>query len=81
MAVLITVTKGIKVIQVVAANAASQVEVTAGTLEELDEVQSFQWTKMSVERRREVLFQQLDLSVLEGLSEENQVAAHVLLAE
>ena len=30
---------------------------------------------------REVLFQELDLSGLEGLSEENQVAAHTLLAE
>ena len=44
-------------------------------------MQGIQQTKMSVERRREVLFQQLDLSGLEGWSEGNQVAAHALLAE
>ena len=36
---------------------------------------------MSVEQRRHVLFQQLDLSGLEGWSEGNQVTAHALLAE
>ena len=36
---------------------------------------------MSVEQRREVLFQQLDLSGLEGWSDENQAATHALLAE
>ena len=36
---------------------------------------------MSVEWRREVLFQQLDLSGLEGQSKGYQAAAHVLLAE
>ena len=59
MAILITTTKGIKVAQVVAANAVSPVEVVPGTLEELDEVQGIQQTKMLVERR-EVLLQQLD---------------------
>ena len=56
-------------------------EVATGTLEELDEVQCIQQTKMLVERRREVLLQQLDLSGLEGLSKANQAAAHALLAE
>ena len=50
-------------------NAVPQVEVAPRTLEELDEVQGIQQTKMLVERRREVLFQQLDLSGLEGWSE------------
>ena len=36
---------------------------------------------MSFEKRREVLFEQLDLSGLEGWLEENQVAACSLLAE
>ena len=56
-------------------------EVAPRTLEELDEVQGIQWTKMLVERRREVLFQQLDLSGLEGWSKENQAATCALLAE
>ena len=36
---------------------------------------------MSVEQRKEALFQQLDLSGLEGWSGKDQVAAHALLAE
>ena len=36
---------------------------------------------MSVEQRKEVLCQQLELSGLEGWSEKNQAAARVLLAE
>ena len=36
---------------------------------------------MLVEWRREVLFQQLDLSGLEGWFYENEVAIHALLAE
>ena len=36
---------------------------------------------MLVERRREILFQQLDLSGLDGWCGGNQVAAHTLLAE
>ena len=52
-----------------------------GTLEELDKVQCVQQTKMSVEKRSEALFQQLDLSGLEGWSQGNQVATHTLLAE
>ena len=81
MAIPITITKSLKVSQVVAANAVPLVEVVPRTLEKLDEVQGIQQTKMLVERRREVLFQQLDLPCLEGWSEENQVAAHALLAE
>ena len=81
MAIPIAITEGVKVTQVVAANAVPQVEVEPGTLEELDEVQGIQQTKMSVERRRVVLFQQLDLSGLEGWFKGNQAAAHALLAE
>ena len=81
MAIPIIIAKGVKVTQVVAANAVPPVEVVPGALEELDEVQGIQQTKMSVERRREVLFQQLDLSGLKGWLEENQAAACTLLAE
>ena len=81
MAVPITITKGIKVAQVVAANVVTPVELAPRTLEELDEVQGIQWTKMLVERRKEVLLQQLDLSGLEGWSEANQATTHTLLAE
>ena len=80
MTVLITITKGVKVIQVVAMNSVPPVEVVPSTLEELDEVQGIQWTKMLVERRREVFFQQLNLSGLEG-SERTQAVACALLAE
>ena len=49
----ITIAKGVKVTQVVTANAVLKVEVATRTLEKLDEVQGIQQTKMSVERRRE----------------------------
>ena len=81
MAILITFTKRIKVTQVVAANAVPPVELTPGILGELDEMQGIQWTKMSVERRKEVLLQQLYLSGLEGWFNTNQVTACLLLAE
>ena len=81
MAILITIAKGIKVTQVVAVNAVPHVEVVPKTLEMLDEVQGIQWTEMSVEWRREVLFQQLELSGLEGWSEGYQVGTDTLLAE
>ena len=71
MATLITIAKGIKVAQVLAANLVPQVEVAPGTLEKLDEMQGMQQTRMSVEWRREVLFQQLNLSSQEGWSDEN----------
>ena len=80
-AIPITTNKGIKVTQGVAVNAVPQMEVAAGTLKKLDEMQVIQWTRMLVEWRREVLFQQLDLSGLEGWSDENQAAACALLAE
>ena len=81
MATPITIAKGIKVAQVVATNAMPQVELAPRTLEKLDEMQGIQQTSMSVEWRRNVLFQQLDLSGLEGWSNENQAATHSLFAE
>ena len=71
----ITITKGIKVIQVVAANAVLPVEVTHGTLKKLDEIQGIQWTRMMVEQRKELFFQQLDLSGLHMWLDGNQVDA------
>ena len=58
-----------------------QVEVGPRTLEKLEEVQGIQQTKMLVERRREVLFQQVDLPGLEGWCEEKQVSSHTLLVD
>ena len=55
--------------------------LTPITLEEPDEIQGIQQTKMLVERRKEVILQQLDLSGLEGWSEANQATACALLAE
>ena len=80
-AILITIVKGAKVTQVVAANAVTQMEVAPGTLEKLDGMQGIQQTRILIEWRREVLFQQLDLSGLEGWSNEDEVATHALLAE
>ena len=45
----ITLAKGIKVAQVVTANAVPSVEVAPGTLEQLDEIQGIQQTRMLVE--------------------------------
>ena len=70
-ATLITITKGVKITQVIAANAIPQVGVTSGMLEKLDKMQGIQRVKMSVEQRKEALFQQLDLSGLEGWSTQN----------
>ena len=81
MATPITITKGIKATQVMVANMVPPVELASRTLEELDEVQGIQWTRISVERRKEVLLQQLDLSGLDGWTEANQVATHALLAD
>ena len=80
-ATLITITKGIKVTQLVAANVMPQVKVVLGTLEKLDEIQGIQQTRMSVEWRKEMIFQQLESSGLEGWSDKNQAAAPALLAE
>ena len=65
MAALITISKGIKIAPVVAANRVPPVEVMPGMLEKLDEMQGMQWTQMTTERRKEMLLQQLDLSGLE----------------
>ena len=78
---LITITKGVKITQVVAANAIPQVGIVPGMLEKLDEMQGVQRVKMSVEQRKEALSQQLDLSDLEGWSSRNWAARHTLLAE
>ena len=75
IAILITIAKGIKIPQVVATNAVPSVELAPGTLGVLDTVQGIQQTKMLVERRKEVLLQQLDLSGLVGWSKAKQVTA------
>ena len=80
-ATLITIAKGVKVTQVVALNVVLQVEVAPGTLKKLDEIQGIYQTRMSVEWRKEMLFQQLELSGLEGWSDKNQAATWALLAE
>ena len=49
MATPITIAKGIKVTQVVAANVAPLVKIAPDTLEKLDEIQGIQQTKMMVE--------------------------------
>ena len=46
---LITIAKGVKINQVVAANAIPQVGVTSGMFEKLIKMQGIQWVKMSVE--------------------------------
>ena len=61
----ITIAKGVKITQVVAANVVPPVKVTPNTLETLDEMQSIQWTKMMVGQRKILLFQQVDLSSLD----------------
>ena len=50
-------------------------------LEKLDEMQGVQRAKRSIEQRKELLFQQLDLSGLEGWSSKNWAASCTLLAE
>ena len=65
----------------VAVNRVPPIEVTPGTLEKLDEMQGIQHAGMSVEHRKEMLLQQLDLSGLEGWSNGNQAAAHNILAK
>ena len=81
MTILITIAKGIKVTQLVAMNVVPPVRLTLRTLERLDKIQGSQHMRMSVEWRKETLFQQLDLSGLEGWSEGHQAAAQTLLAE
>ena len=78
---LITITKGIKVTWVVAANVVPHVEVVPGTLEKPDEIQGVQRVKMLTGQGKGALFQQLDFSGLEGWSAENWAAACTLLVE
>ena len=80
-AISITIAKGIKVTQVVAANVVPPVKLALNTLEKLDEIQGIQWMKITVGQRKKLLFQQLDLSGLDMWSDRNQVAAQALLAE
>ena len=65
MATPIPIAKGIKVAHVVVANAVPPLEIAPGTLEKLDEIQGIQQTRKMVEQRKELLFQQLDLSGLD----------------
>ena len=51
-AALISITKGAKITQVIAANAIPQVGVAPGTLGKLNEMQGIQRAKMSVEHRK-----------------------------
>ena len=70
-ATLITIAKDVKVTWVVATNVVPQVEVVLGTLEKLEEMQGVQQTRMSVEQRKERIFQQQDFSGLEEWSVKN----------
>ena len=79
-AAFITIAKGVKVTQVVAANAVPPVKLAPNTLEKLDEIQGIQQTKTMVEQRKKLLFQQLYLSGLDKWSDRNQ-AAQALLSE
>ena len=81
MATPITITKGIKVTQVVVVNVVPPVKVTPNTLEKLNDIQGIWWTKMMVEQRKKLLFQQLDLFGLDKWSDRNQAASWALLAE
>ena len=62
-------------------NVMPQAEVALGTLEKLDEMQGVQRVKILTRKRKEALFQQLDLSGLEVWSAKNQAAALTLLVE
>ena len=78
----ITIAKGDNITWVIAVNTIPQVGVSPGTLEKLDKMQQIQrGAKMSVEERKEVLFQQLDMSCLEGWPTKNQSTSYTLLAE
>ena len=56
----------------IAANVVHPVGVTPDTLEKFDETQGIQWTKIMVEQRQKLLFQQLDLSGLDNWSDRSQ---------
>ena len=74
-AVPITISKGIKVIQVVAANVVPTVKLIPNTLEKLDKIQGIQQNKMTVGQRKKLLFQQVDLSGLDKWLDGNQADA------
>ena len=74
MAAPITIAKGIKVTQVVAVKVVTPVAVTPNNMEKLDEIQGIQWTTMTVDQRKKMPLQQLDLSGLDKWSDRNQVA-------
>ena len=80
-AVLITISKGIKITWVVAANRVPSIKIMPGTLEKLYKMQGTWWPQMSIEWRKEVLLQQLDLSGLKGWSGANSTSAYALLTE
>ena len=80
-AVPITIGNGIKVTWVVAVNRGPPADVMPRTLEKLDKMQGIQWTKMSIEWKKEMLLPQLDLSGLEGWSGANHTYACALLTE
>ena len=71
MATLITNTKGIKGTQVVAANVVPPLKGTPNTLKRLDKIYGIQQTKMMVEQRKKLLFQQQYLSGLGKWSDKN----------
>ena len=81
MDALITIGKGIKITQGVAANSATPVEVIHGTLEKVDEIQGIGQTQMMIEWQKETLLQQLDLSGLEEWSWANHMSAHAPLTK
>ena len=76
MAIPIPIIMGIMVTQVGVANVVTPVEIAPRTQEKLDEIQDIQQqTRMMVEEKKELLFQQLDLSGLDKWSDRNQAAA------
>ena len=82
MTIPITIIKAIKVTQVIAVSTVVHpVETAPGTLGKFDEIQGIHWTRMTVDRRKYLLYQQLDLSGLDKWSDGNQAAAQALLAE
>ena len=62
-------------------NRVTPVEVMPVTLEKLDKMHGIWQNRMSIECRKEMLLQQLDLSGLEGWSGINCMSTHVLLTK
>ena len=65
----------------VSVNVIPPVRITPNTSGKCNEIQGIQWTKMMVEQRKKLLFQQLDLSGLDKWLDRYQVAARALLAK